>query len=170
MDQPKIGAKDTYRREIGHARSNDKFCARMRLTNHMTANTRRVEHVQSYLILFHHTAMANMITLQCRIQGDDPSRVFPVEVEPTKTVGTLKKTIKDEKRPEFDHIAADKLDLWTVAILLDGSLNKHLKNLELDEGGALLGWEELSEHFPGGPAKKCLHVVMRPPAGKLAAP
>jgi hypothetical protein len=113
--------------------------------------------------------MANVVTLQCWLHGDDPKRVFPVKIDQTDVVGALKDAIKEKKRPEFDHIAADKLDLWTVAIPLDDSLNKKLKNLELDEGGALPGGEELSELFPGEPAKKCLHIIVKSPAGKLAA-
>jgi hypothetical protein len=38
--------------------------------------------------------------------------LFPVEIDREKSVGALKKAIKEEKRPIFDHIPADHLDLW----------------------------------------------------------
>jgi hypothetical protein len=50
------------------------------------------------------------------VLGDDISagRVFPVRIAKSETVGGLKKAIKDEKEPEFDDYAADRLDLWKV--------------------------------------------------------
>ena len=58
------------------------------------------------------------ITLQCWVIGNDPSRVFPVEIAKTKTIGALKKAIKDEKKPEFDQLVADILVLWKVSTYL----------------------------------------------------
>jgi hypothetical protein len=34
----------------------------------------------------------------------------------TETVGVLKDTIKDKKRPSFDHVTADSLVLWKLSI------------------------------------------------------
>ncbi|KAF9364676.1 hypothetical protein BGX34_000777 [Mortierella sp. NVP85] len=52
------------------------------------------------------------LTLLCLIEGTDSC--FPVDIERTKTVGDLKKSIK--KSPKFDGIAADELTLWRVKI------------------------------------------------------
>jgi hypothetical protein len=42
--------------------------------------------------------------------------VFPVKIAKEESVGTLKKEIKKEKKPDFDHIPADKLILWKVSL------------------------------------------------------
>ncbi|KAJ3120766.1 hypothetical protein HK098_004246 [Nowakowskiella sp. JEL0407] len=47
----------------------------------------------------------------CKL-GDSAS--FPVDAEPTTTVGDLKDYIKKKKEPELDHLAADKLLLVRV--------------------------------------------------------
>jgi hypothetical protein len=59
--------------------------------------------------------MAESILLNCSILGPDVERVFPVEILLSKTVANLKAAIKQEKQPELDHIAADKLDIWKVS-------------------------------------------------------
>jgi hypothetical protein len=46
------------------------------------------------------------------VLGDDPSHVFTIEIGGTKNVSTLKKAIKNEKKPAFDHVRADALVLW----------------------------------------------------------
>jgi hypothetical protein len=67
--------------------------------------------------------MSDMLSLQCWVLGDDPQRVFPAEISKTKTVGSLKDVIKDKKKPQFDSIAADVLDLWKVRICCLHDLN-----------------------------------------------
>ncbi|KAG2337141.1 hypothetical protein BDR05DRAFT_1048371 [Suillus weaverae] len=49
-----------------------------------------------------------MYKLKCMVLGDDPSDIFPVNINiaQTQTVGDLKKVIKDETKPQFDHVAA----------------------------------------------------------------
>jgi len=56
--------------------------------------------------------------LNCLVLGDDPNHIFPVNIAQTQTVGDLKKVIKDEKKPQFDHIPADGLKLWNVSDLM----------------------------------------------------
>ena len=58
------------------------------------------------------------LKLNCIVFGDDPRHIFPVDVERTKTVGDLKNVIKVAKKPEFDHVAADRLELWKVSDLM----------------------------------------------------
>src|ERR1700680_1715292 len=55
------------------------------------------------------------LKLNCIVLGDNPRRIFPVDIERTEIVGDLKEVIKDKKRPEFDHIATDHLELWKVS-------------------------------------------------------
>jgi hypothetical protein len=44
--------------------------------------------------------MSNILEINCWVLGDDLNGVFPVEVASSKTVGTLKKAIKEETRME----------------------------------------------------------------------
>ena len=60
-------------------------------------------------------APPQLITLNCWVLSDDPKHVFPVDIDPEKSVGALKKVIKKEKSPVFDEIPADRLDLWKVS-------------------------------------------------------
>ena len=55
------------------------------------------------------------LELFCWVQGDDPRHVFPLEIAETKTVGALKEAIKEKKKPAFDHVVADTLNLWRVS-------------------------------------------------------
>lgn len=58
------------------------------------------------------------ITLNCWICGLDDANAFSVDILPSKTVDHLKKAIKEVKRPELDHLATDKLDIWKVSDLM----------------------------------------------------
>jgi hypothetical protein len=62
--------------------------------------------------------MSNILQLNRWVLGDDPRRVFPVEIASSKTAGTLKKAIKDEKMNTFNGIDADPciLSYWYIAI------------------------------------------------------
>ena len=59
------------------------------------------------------------LSLNCLIHGEVTEKMFTVEVEKTKNVSILKKLIKEEKAPHFDHIAASDLDIWMVDLDLD---------------------------------------------------
>ena len=65
--------------------------------------------------------------------GDDASHIFPIKIAKSDTVGDLRKLIKEEKRPAFDHVPADTLVLWKVSILVNRSLTKSLSNLTLGD-------------------------------------
>jgi hypothetical protein len=112
--------------------------------------------------------MANMITPQCWIQGNHPDHIFPVKIDQTETVGSLKEAIKDKKRHAFQNVDTDKLDLWKVSIPLDDNLHESLHNLELAEGESLSGWEELLEVFPRGAPRRHIHIILKSPARELA--
>ena len=48
------------------------------------------------------------------MEDDSPERVFPVKIDGTESVGTLKEVIKDKKKPAFDLVPADTLELFKV--------------------------------------------------------
>jgi hypothetical protein len=60
-------------------------------------------------------APPQLITINCWVLSDDLDCVFPVKIAPDESVGALKKAIKEEKKPAFDHIPADRLGLWKVS-------------------------------------------------------
>ena len=55
------------------------------------------------------------LDLNCIVLSDDPSHVFPVKIARTESISTLKKMIKEEKKPAFDHVPTDTLSLWKVS-------------------------------------------------------
>jgi hypothetical protein len=79
-------------------------------------------------------------------------------------VYTLKKSIKEKKRPAFDHVPADTLDLWKVAILVDQDLQENLSKLQIVDTDALSPVDPLSIVFPALPTVGYLHVVLRSPS------
>ena len=65
-----------------------------------------------------------LLSLNCFVLGDDPDRMFTVEIPKTKNVSILKKLIKDEKAAHLEQIDASDLDLWQVSFPID---NLHSK-------------------------------------------
>src|ERR1700733_7835490 len=69
------------------------------------------------------------LRLNCLVFGEDRTRIFPVHIEETDSVGDLKNSIKDELRLNF---ASRTLDLWRVSIAddvdFDNKVNYAVKN------------------------------------------
>jgi len=75
------------------------------------------------LLTFHHTNLIygtdqhslyraiDLIKLNCFVLGDDSSRVFEIKIAPTESVSALKNAFKEERRPLFDHVPADHLNV-----------------------------------------------------------
>ncbi|KAG1843680.1 hypothetical protein F4604DRAFT_1823435 [Suillus subluteus] len=107
------------------------------------------------------------IRLNCLVLGDDPRfHIFPIKIARTESVGDLKKLIKEDKRPEFDAVAADRLKLWNVANLTaDAALESNVRRV-IEHKLPLLSMAKLSKVFSSLPEEEHLHVVVqRPPAG-----
>jgi len=109
--------------------------------------------------------MSTTINLNCWIYDEDPARIFPVEIAATKIVGAPKKAIKHEKRPAFDHVPADALDLWRVAIPADKNLEENLKKLNLDDVQPLSPFAKLASLFADHPLDDHLDIVVKAPPG-----
>ena len=98
---------------------------------------------------------------------DDPSRIFPIEIAESKTVGALRKVIKDEKEHAFQHVDADALLLWKVSIPVNRNLTEHLSKFDFVDEGSLFPVKRLSGVFSVPPEDEHLHIVVRvPPAGE----
>ncbi|KIM79435.1 hypothetical protein PILCRDRAFT_74257 [Piloderma croceum F 1598] len=105
--------------------------------------------------------MSGTLDLNCLVLGHDPSHIFPIEIGESKTVGALKKSIKDEKRPAFDHVPADTLLPWKVSIPVNRNLNENLSKLNFVDEDLLLPVKRLSGVFSDQPEDEHLHIIVR---------
>ncbi|KAG0080939.1 hypothetical protein BGZ92_000406 [Podila epicladia] len=114
----------------------------------------------------------NPLTLFCLVDGEATSQAFPVEIESTKTIGSLKQCIKTDKTPRFDDVAADELTLWRVSVpitddndeipILLSSVTSNKKKL----GPAT----RLSKVFPEELPEETVHIlVQRPPRAPITS-
>ena len=114
----------------------------------------------------------DLLELFCCILGDKSQNVFPIEIASDKNIGTLKKFIKNEKQPIFDHIPADNLALYKITVTeatLDDALKKIKINLEnLENLENLWPIFKLSRAFPLPLADGEFYVVIvQPPGGEF---
>jgi len=79
-------------------------------------------------------------------------------------VDTLKKAIKHEKRPAFDHVPADALDLWSVAIPVNENFQGNFDKFQVVDKDALSPVDPLSIVFSALSTERSLHVVVRSPS------
>ncbi|KAF9965805.1 hypothetical protein BGZ73_001262 [Actinomortierella ambigua] len=104
------------------------------------------------------------LTLFCLVDGEATSNAFPVEIEPSKSIGSLKKVIKSEKTPRFDDIAADELTLWRVSIPVEDEETPILLDNVLEDKKKLSSPRmRLSTLFPKSPDDETYILVQRPP-------
>ena len=128
--------------------------------------------------------MFNQLCLNCWVCGEKASRVFPVKIAGTESVGTLKKAIKEENSIAFQHVDAVAIDLWQVSVhcfdvsrstpelwqvdvLADDSLQEAVRDLSLDDVKPLSSVKRLSGLYKEAlPADDHVHIVIRrPPNG-----
>src|SRR4051794_25070402 len=98
------------------------------------------------------------ITLSCLVVGENPyENSFPVDIDTNKvkTVGHLKKAIKEENTQAFANVDAKDIKLWKVDIPFEEE-NKKLElvntkinvNIKEDLGGEELpSLSKISKHF-----------------------
>ena len=111
--------------------------------------------------------MTTTIKLNCWIISEDPGHIFPVELQATKTMGALKKVIKEEKRPALDHVPTDTLTLWTVSVPADKDLEEKLEKLNLEGKRPLQPLMKLSSLFADQPVDDHLNIIVKaPPTGE----
>jgi hypothetical protein len=106
--------------------------------------------------------MSNTITLICLVHGDRVRRAFPVDVDKSKTIGHLKKLIKQELPNSFCDVDAKELALWKVSIpSKDGDA---LRDFYADEDEELDPTRKISKYFTTDPDDEHIHVIIeRPP-------
>jgi hypothetical protein len=106
-----------------------------------------------------------ILELNCFIQGDDPSHIFPIKIARTESVGTLKEFIKT-KKVTLEHVDADSLRLWDISIPYDNTFKETLRKVELIDEKQLSAFDNLASIFPNLPANS-LHIIVKPPISKL---
>ncbi|KAG2335302.1 hypothetical protein BDR05DRAFT_624489 [Suillus weaverae] len=112
-----------------------------------------------------------MYKLNCIVLGDDPSHnIFVVDIAPKQTVADLKDLIKDKKKPEFDHVAADRLKLWKVKLPVDDALKNTLESLELNKLESPSPVKKLQKVFSEIPEDEHLHIVIQGPHAVSSEP
>lgn len=105
------------------------------------------------------------ITLCCLIHGNNISAAFPVKVDNDKTIGELKKIIKDENSNEFFGVDAKNLTLWKVEIPVNDDDKEEIKQLILQDNQKtkLLGIRYIEDYWTDSPLKRCIHIIVEPP-------
>ena len=104
--------------------------------------------------------MAGTLNLNCLVLGHDASHIFPIEIAESKTVGALRKAIKDENEHAFQHVDAKALVIWQVSIPVNRNLTENLRKLDFVDEGSLFPVEELSDVFSDSLTRKHLHIVV----------
>ncbi|KAM6494879.1 hypothetical protein JOM56_009502 [Amanita muscaria] len=118
-----------------------------------------------------HSAISpsRFLQLFCYVRDDDYKQAFLLEIKENELVSTLRKSIKEKKRPKFDHIPADSLVLWRVSVPFDQNLKENVEALNLVSNDKLQTVDILSDLFPSGLQTKTVHVVVdRPHSGKFS--
>ncbi|KAF9899215.1 hypothetical protein EC991_009285 [Linnemannia zychae] len=110
----------------------------------------------------------NRLNFLCLV--DDESTSFPVEIEPTKTIGDLKDAIKAKKINDFSDVDADELTLWRVSIPLVAK--KDRKDISLSDVPLKEELDETDDHsdvFPVKLPEKTIHIIVQRPPDDLRA-
>jgi hypothetical protein len=108
-----------------------------------------------------------MYTIFCLFE--DRGGPFPVDIDETRTVGHLKKAIKQEKPVDLADVDADHLNLYLGGIPTDkpGYMEQaYAKFKELSEVDLLSPLDELEIIFESPPARQTIHILIRYPRGK----
>ena len=107
------------------------------------------------------------LELNCLVLGDDSSHIFTIEIQGTKNISALRKAIKEEKKPIFDHVPADTLKLFKDSLSVDDYLDAKLTRFRPEDKGdrrRLSSAVERLRNVFGDAPDKHLHVVVLPPA------
>src|SRR6267154_5084720 len=101
-----------------------------------------------------------ILELNCFVHDDDPRYVFPVKIARTESVGTLKRSIKDDNPESFRDVDARSLVLFKVSIPANDSFKENVSRVELKDEDELSPVDTLSDVFLEIPARKHLHIIV----------
>jgi hypothetical protein len=103
----------------------------------------------------------DIYTVFCIVVGEEVP--FPVEIEKSKTVGQLKKLIKEERSDLFSGIPANFLNLYHVEIAGGGDMVEKVNQEMSKNPTALDPMKKLVNIFGGDPKEETLHIIVKPP-------
>ncbi|KAG0222311.1 hypothetical protein BGW41_006069, partial [Actinomortierella wolfii] len=107
----------------------------------------------------------NSLTLFCLVDGEKTA--FPVTIDTDKTIGELKKVIKDENSDTFSGVDARELSLWRVSIPVLPKKDRKptwLTDVVKKEDAELDETDDIADVFSEAPPKKTIHIIVqRPP-------
>jgi hypothetical protein len=112
------------------------------------------------MVLVTAQTLAMSLSVNCLLLGDHLDRMFTVEILKNKTVGILKKLIKEENPSSLGNVDVKNIDLWHVSFPID-DLETELRNINLDHYPT---WKlsstgkKLTTFFTDA-ADDCLHVI-----------
>ena len=103
------------------------------------------------------------LSLNCLVLGDDPERMFIVEIENTEYVSILKDRIKDKNSSSFGNVDSMNIDLWMVDLDMD-ELGVEPVHVNLDNYPKLSPpRKKLSFFFNGNLDDERLHIIAKAP-------
>ncbi|KAK2459364.1 hypothetical protein APHAL10511_008622, partial [Amanita phalloides] len=102
--------------------------------------------------------LAQLLSINCIVLGDDPKEGFTVEIAKNKNVSVLKDLIKEKKKPHFDNVAASKLILSQVSLPMDDNFEERIKNTH--QLNSLASLAQLFPHVE----RDHIHIVVQGPA------
>ncbi|KAF9898821.1 hypothetical protein EC991_010310 [Linnemannia zychae] len=112
----------------------------------------------------------NPLTLFCLVDGEATTKAFPVEIAPAKTIGDLKKLIKDAKPNAFEHIDANDLVLWRIDHpVIAASKHNPILLSAINSPTELDPTDDISDVFPEAPRKKTIHIIVQRPPQDLVS-
>jgi len=107
--------------------------------------------------------MNKTMLIYCLVDGETPSRAFPIRIDSTDSIGDLKELIKVKKTPRFDDIAADELTLWQVSVpVTDDEDEVPIFLGPLKEKKKAFPTKLLSNFFDD-PPKDVIHIMVQKP-------
>ncbi|KAF9952601.1 hypothetical protein BGZ70_000557, partial [Mortierella alpina] len=112
--------------------------------------------------------MANPLAMFCLVDGEAPSRAFPVSISFTATVGDLKDLVSAKKPNGFSDVDANKLTLWRVSYPITAA-NRHTAVLlsSMDSATELEPVDDIADVFQDMPPKRTVHIIVqRPPPAR----
>ncbi|KAI6016138.1 hypothetical protein BKA83DRAFT_4060637, partial [Pisolithus microcarpus] len=97
--------------------------------------------------------------INCLVVGDTRNHIFTVDLAGTQKVSHLKDAIKEKKKPYFDNVPADHLEIFRTSFPNDGELEDKLRNLNFNE--PLQPTSLLGNIFTDLPVEN-VHIAVRP--------
>ncbi|KAG0222000.1 hypothetical protein BGW42_007040 [Actinomortierella wolfii] len=108
----------------------------------------------------------NSLTLFCLVDGEKTA--FPVTIDTDKTIGELKKAIRDEKANYFHDVDADELSLWHVSVpVLPKKDRKPIWLADVPKKEELDETDDIADVFTDVPPKKTIHIIVQRPAPQV---